>query len=32
MRAREVYGEMCATLLAKPMHDEKPGDFVSRER
>jgi SulP family sulfate permease len=30
-RAREVYEEMCSTLLAEPMHGEKSEEFVTRE-
>jgi sulfate permease, SulP family len=29
VRAREAYEEMCARLLAEPVHDEKGGEFVS---
>jgi sulfate permease, SulP family len=30
-RASKVYEEMCATLLAEPVHSEKPVELVSRE-
>jgi SulP family sulfate permease len=28
LRAGQVYEEMCATLLAEPVHDEKSGEFI----